>query len=116
SLCPTTCQASAESAALGSRKHDQGSRKPATAGNRPAPVLVIEQAFGGAWPAWLVADGHYSQNVGAPTSRTLVGNRRLVRAWKKRALDLADRMQELDPDGAGLTLPELRKATGQSRE
>jgi hypothetical protein len=25
-------------------------------------------------------------------------------------------MQELDPDGAGLTLPELRKATGQSRE
>lgn len=39
-----------------------------------------------------------------------------MRAWKKRALDLADRMQELDPDGAGLTLPELRKATGQSRE
>jgi hypothetical protein len=38
-----------------------------------------------------------------------------VRAWKRRALELADRMLELDPGGAGLSLPQLRKQTGESR-
>jgi hypothetical protein len=38
-----------------------------------------------------------------------------VRAWKRNAHLLTDKMGELDQAGAGVSLPELRRATGQSR-
>jgi hypothetical protein len=38
-----------------------------------------------------------------------------MRFWKKRAMGLLTLMRELDPDGRGLSLPELRRHTGESR-
>lgn len=36
-------------------------------------------------------------------------------AWKKAALELLDYIREHDPDGAGLTIKDLVKATGRSK-
>jgi hypothetical protein len=38
-----------------------------------------------------------------------------MRLWKKRAMALLELMRQLDPDGRGLSLPELRRVTSESR-